>query len=390
MSTSAPSRLKEPLHVLFTILGYAWRSGSETHVRDLAVGLTRRGHRVTIFAPTVGEMALEARRHGVAVVDCVADLKAPPDLIHANHVLPIAEALLAFPQTRALWTCHDRIAWHDEPPLFPQILRYAGVDEICLERIRLAGIDSNHSILLPNGVDLLRIPDRPAQLASRPLSAAVFGKANAVAPLVASACRHARIRLTAIGGAGGPVKSEPESELVCHDIVFATARAASEAIACGCAVVLVDARGFGGLVSLARYESMRANNFGLRCLAAPPTVEALGKAIREYDPGDALAVSKQHREERNIERVLDELEQTYAQMLAEPLSTYGDGFMDALAVYLRQFTPHPSPEAKWPWHRERIALQARIADLEEQVQRRRPLAGLVRRISEVLRNKRVN
>ncbi len=362
MLTSLTRRPDSSLHILFTIIGYAWRSGSETHVRDLALGLVRRGHKVTIFAPTLGELAFETRRYGVNVTDSISQLKTKPDLIHGNHVIPLAEAFLAFPQTPALWTCHDWLAWHDEPPLFPQILRYAAVDEICSQRVLSAGVAPSKLILLPNSVDLSRIPERPSPLHERPVKAAVFGKANAIAPMLAEACGEIGAELTRIGD--GLSASEPERVLVGCDLVFATARAASEALACGCAVIVVDARGFGGLVTSHNYPRMRDDNFGLRRLVGRNSAAAILEAARAYDPIDAAAVTRRHRTERNIDSVLNLLEETYGEILAEPLTLDRDAFDRSLAHYLRQFTPHASADANWPWHRERTALQAELAALE--------------------------
>jgi hypothetical protein len=73
--------------------------------------------------------------------------------------------------------------------------------------------------------------------------------------------------------------------------VFAKARAAIEAMAVGCAVILCDARGAGTLVTSANVEELRHWNFGFRVLTAPLTAAQLQSQIKSYDAADAAAVS---------------------------------------------------------------------------------------------------
>jgi hypothetical protein len=199
---------------------------------------------------------------------------------------------------------------------------------------------------------------RQRALPAKPRRAIVFGKATAVMSSIAAACDREGVTLHAIGGPAAPVSPDPEQMLADCDIVFATARAASEAIACGCAVVLVDARGFGGPVTADNYRECARNNFGLRCLTAPPEIDQIVKAIQHFDPKDAVKVTEEHRAERGIDRLLDHAERLYADMLTEPVSDAE--FLPALAKYLRQFTPHKAPNAGWPWQREQIHLQQQI------------------------------
>ena len=51
-----------PISVLFTNNALATRAGTETYVRDAALALLRRGHRVAAFSLVLGEIADELRR----------------------------------------------------------------------------------------------------------------------------------------------------------------------------------------------------------------------------------------------------------------------------------------------------------------------------------------
>ena len=117
------------LRVLITNLAVAHSSGTETYVRDLAAGLTRLGHRPIVYSTVVGPLGEEIAATGTAVVDDLARLRRPPDVIHGNHHHETMTALLHFPGVPGVFFCHDRVAWHDEAPLFPRLRRYVAVDD---------------------------------------------------------------------------------------------------------------------------------------------------------------------------------------------------------------------------------------------------------------------
>src|SRR5437764_10996660 len=125
------------LRVLITNATLAGRTDTEVFVRDLAVGLLRRGHTPVVYAPGPGELAGEIARAGVAVVEDLAALSVPPDLIHGQHHPEAVTALLRFPGAPALFVCHDRLAWHDRPPRFGRVRRYVAVDDTCRHRLPL-------------------------------------------------------------------------------------------------------------------------------------------------------------------------------------------------------------------------------------------------------------
>ena len=72
------------LRVLITNLAVSHPSGTETYVRDLAAGLTRLGHRPIVYSTVLGALAEEIAAAGTAVVDDLARLRQPPDVIHGN------------------------------------------------------------------------------------------------------------------------------------------------------------------------------------------------------------------------------------------------------------------------------------------------------------------
>ncbi len=355
--------------ILLTNIWLADFAGSEVVTRDLSLGLLRRGHRPIVYAPKLGEVAAEMSARGVAVIDDLRKLAERPDLIHAHHVIPCGEALIRFPDVPAIQTCHAFEHWVEAPAHFPQIGAYVAVDEACRDRlVHREGIASERVIVLPNAVDLRRVPARPQRLRERPQRALAFGKAASM-PELKQVCDQLGIAYEAIGRAAGTVHPNPEQALVGFDLVFASARAALEALCCGCAVIVCDYRGLGGLVTSQNYSSMRAGNFGLRCLGDAVTIERCIREVGAYDRADATLVAERARDEADLERLLDRFERLYAEILAGSRRPVIDrnAHEHAAARFLHEYLPRRPDDGRWPWLSQRHDLQGEIEAIESRL-----------------------
>jgi hypothetical protein len=335
-------------------------------VRDLALGMLRRGHRPIVYAPRLGDIASEIAARGVPVIDDLRKLAERPDLIHAHHTVPCGEAIIRFPEVPALQTCHAFESWIEAPAHFPQIGCYVAVDEACRDRlVHLEGIAAERVVVLHNAVDLRRIPARPQPLNERPRRALAFGKAAAV-PEVRAACEARGIAFETLGNPVGRVHPRPEQDVVAFDLVFATARCALEALCCGCAVIVCDARGFGGLVTMENFATMRARNFGLRCLSEPVTVERCAQEIELYDRDEVCAVAKHARRDADLDQLLDAFERLHAELLTGARRPAIDprAHSEAVGRFLNDHLPRRPGDGRWPWMAEKHALQQRLEALE--------------------------
>ena len=361
------------LTILITNIWLDNRAGSEVVVRDLALGLLRRGHRPIVYSPMLGGMAEEIRARGVAVIDDLRKLAEAPDILHAHHSIPCGEALIRFPHVPAIYVCHSFDIWLEAPVHFPQIGAYVAVDEACRDRlVQTEGIDPAKVLIVPNAVDLRRIPLRPEPLPEKPQRALAFGKA-CVVPQIGAACERAGLEYSAIGPQVGRASACPEQDLVDFDVVFASARAALEALCCGCAVVVCDSRGMGGMVTSRNFQNLRTRNFGLRTLVEPVTVERCIEELRRYDAQDATLVAGQARRDADLERSLDRFEQLYAEILDGPRRpSFGpEPHADAVARFLHENLPRRPGDPRWPWMAERQQLLERIRSLEDEVRKER-------------------
>ena len=309
----------EGLTVLITNVRLDGRTGTETWVQDAARELQRQGHRPVVYTPRGGPTAEALRRDTIPVVGDPRDLAEPPDVIHGHHTNPTLTALLAFPRTPAVLFIHDWEALHDRPVQHPRIRRIAPVDATCADRALEEGFATDEVELVPNFVDLRRFSPRGA-LPTRPRRALLFD--NQAHPtnhggVIAAACEHAGITLDIVGAATGTATDRPEELLGEYDLVFAKAKAALEAMASGCAVILVHERGVGGLVTSESFAPMRRLNFGRRLLREPVSLEVLAAQIAAYDAADAAAVTARVREECSLSATVTRLVGLYREVIAE-------------------------------------------------------------------------
>ncbi|MCP1625612.1 glycosyltransferase [Pseudomonas nitroreducens] len=338
----------KPLRVLITNNTLGGRAGSELYVRDLALALMRRGHLPVAYSSQLGEVAEELRRATVPVIDDLNALNTPPDVIHGQHHLDAVTAMLHFPRVPALYICHGWLPWEEVPPALPAIGRYLAVDDLCLERLLTTpGIPPERCEVLYNFVDLQRFKQRPA-LPERPRSALIFSNYAAGQPALEAmrnACHRAGIeQVDVVGSGSGNSVKEPARILGNYDLVFAKARAAIEAMASGCAVMVADQVGLAGMVRSDNLAELRRLNFGVRSMQRLPLDEdTLLAQIQRYDSQDARRVSDWIRQDADMERVVDRWLQIYAQLIDESANGKGtstpESQLRAGAAYLRWLAP---------------------------------------------------
>src|SRR5690242_8884398 len=105
------------MRVLIANATLATLTGTETYVRDLALGLLRRRHEPVVYSPEPGEIARALESRCVTVVDDLRNVSAVPAVIHGNHNTELMTALLHFPNVPAVFFCHSATDWNSSPPV---------------------------------------------------------------------------------------------------------------------------------------------------------------------------------------------------------------------------------------------------------------------------------
>src|SRR5579864_5511859 len=145
------------LKILLTNISLRGRSGTEIVTRDTAMALSRRDHSCVVYCPDPGAIAEDLRIFGIPVVEDIRLLQRPFDIIHGHHLPTTATVMARFPETPAIFVCHDFAAWHDTPPQLPAIRRFVAVDETVADRLTTdAGLPPSMTSILLNTVDLER------------------------------------------------------------------------------------------------------------------------------------------------------------------------------------------------------------------------------------------
>jgi len=308
------------VNILITNIWLDHHAGTEVGVRDMALELHRRGHHVEVYSPELGEVAKEIRNSGVFITDRLEDLRATPDIIHAQHFVPAMDVMLQFPGVPAVYMLHDRTHPADHPPKMQQIRKYIAVDHNCLERLLIDnGIPQERTGVLYNYVDLNRFKVRE-NIAEKPRKALVFSnyakKDNHFA-IIEEACNQSGIPVDVLGKGFGKDVSDPESMIHEYDLVFAKAKAAMEAMSTGAGVITCDFRGLGGFVTPAEFDHFRMFNFGMRTLNRAIEVKSLVEEIRKYNMEDIIKVTRLIRKEADFKTYMDKLLQIYDQAIQD-------------------------------------------------------------------------
>jgi len=310
--------MKWPLRVLITSHALAGRSGSEMYVHDLAKELLARGHTPIVYSPRLGPLARELTLATVAVVDDLDQIAQPPDVIHGQHTLESAIALLHFPRTPAIYVCHDWCWENDIPPKISRIRQFVAVDHTVRDRLILReGIPEASVSVVNNGVDLQRFMPR-GELPAVPQRALVFSNymTSEQLAIVRAACARRNLEVDGVGANFGNVSSQPEAIIGQYDLVFAKGRCAWESLASGVAVVVCDTWGIGPLVTIENFEFARQRNFGRRLLQTTLSEVAVDEQLGHYNAADAMQVSRRIREVCSLESMVDRLVAIYEQAIS--------------------------------------------------------------------------
>ena len=305
------------LRILLTNNTLDRRAGTELVVLELARALRQRGHQPVAYSTALGEVAEEIRLAGVPVISSLDELGATPDLIHGQHHLEGMTAMLRYPDRPAIYVCNGWSRWEERPPRFSSIMKYVAVGDLTRERVLVeTGIGGEDVEVIGNFVDIGRFALRH-NIAPVPKRAVIFSNyvvpGSPFAQFVTLACQQSGIeKLTILGSGTGRPSPRPEVVLEQSDLVFAVGRSALEAMAMGCAVIVAHPEGLAGMVTMAKVEKMRLQNFGLASLDPNRlTVEALREEMARYDADEIAAVSRFIRRDADLELAVDRYLQVY-------------------------------------------------------------------------------
>ena len=332
------------MRILITNNRLDYRGGAESFVGDLARGLQAEGHQVMAYSSDPGRRPRMLEHDAIPVTTDPLALPFKPDIIHAQHHLDAMTAIASLPGVPAIYHCHGAV-WKECVPIHPRIRHYLAMSSFLRERMVVErNIAPDKIDVLHNSVDTARF--RTVCTPPPSISRALFYNGShlpggSTTEAVSRACTSLGIHLDFIGKYFSRSVPDPENVLHGYDLVFASGRSAIDALASGCAVIVLGRNSCGPLVCVDNFSALRDSNFSIAANCPPPDPANVIESIRSYDPAQAAAVTARTRDEADSKRMVARLLPLYQRVIDDHRGRPTDPAAEAtaLANYLRELTP---------------------------------------------------
>ncbi|WP_009962927.1 glycosyltransferase [Verrucomicrobium spinosum] len=302
------------MRVLITNNSLSARAGTELVVYEIGRELRRRGHEVAAYSSTLGEVAELMVGSSIPVVNQPEACPFQPNIIHGQHHLDAMTALLAFPNTPAVYHTHGGVPWVERPPVHPRILHYIAMCEDLADVTRInLGLQRDQVTALPNWVDLNRFRGNH-QPPAKPERAVLFGGGLGDPAMVAKlrpAFEPLGIRLDSTADWTETDRRTPELALPRYDIALASGRSALEAMASGCAVIIANHESSTGWVRPDNFAMLKRQNFAPKRPDPGFDASTIQTFLSAYDAESARKVTLMTREQCELIRAVDRLLELY-------------------------------------------------------------------------------
>ncbi len=331
------------MKILITNSTVAKPGGAECFVRDLGQALAGRGHEVAAYITTPVSGRSSAAGETLPIFHDLDALPFRPDVIHAQHHLDAMAVIIGLPGVPAVYHCHGAV-WRESLPLHPRILHYLAMSRTLAERMIIeSNLDPRTVTHWYNTVDTVRF--KKVRLPGAKIAKALFynkihGPDSPTYRAISEATAALGIDLAAVGKYfGNPIV--PESTLPEYDLVFASGKSAIDALASGCAVIVLGRTGCGELVTTDNYDRLRQVNFSIAVNSPAPGVNEVRDQLLRYDPGDCATITYWIRRDADLLARVDGLLEIYQRVVEMNRHRLPDDAEEvrAQARYLRWITP---------------------------------------------------
>lgn len=258
--------------------------GTESYVTTIGDQLQRAGHDVWVYGAGDGPLGDRARELGLRVATATTALPAELDVLLVQDLPSSLELLGSHPSVPQLYVWHSEFFDVQVPPqLEGAIAGIVTLYESAMRKIDALAVKVPVT-KLSQPVDIERFRPR-APLPERPRKALALGNylSGERLELLKRACDRAGLELRIAGALADGAIARSEDALNGADIVFAKAKVAIEAMACGRAVYVYDVFGTDGWVTSETYPALKDANFAGIDAGAKPTLDALVVDFARYD-----------------------------------------------------------------------------------------------------------
>lgn len=304
------------MKILYGNFMLSGRTGTEIVTLETTDALKKRGHDVCVYSANIGESAHALRAKGIPVISHLADTPWQPDIAHCNQ-WPLSINIAAhFPLVPQVYVCHDYEHWLNTAIDLSVVRTWASVSELLAQRICRDLGKEVAVVRLLNAVDLDVF--RPRQpLPEKPRRALLDAKQEWVIAQVQKACDKAGLPLDVVGPAVNRTIDDFAAHLHGYDLVFGSGRIPTEALAIGCAVIVMDGRGYAGLVTSTNVADWWRRNFGLQILTGALDPDMIAQDIAHYDAADSAKAAQYIRAHASLDDYMTQLEGVYQRTVDE-------------------------------------------------------------------------
>lgn len=338
------------MKILFANHSLTRFGGTEVVIRDLGLKLMARGHEVAVYSSRKVSPGASLADVGIQTTNRLNNLPFIPDLIHGQHAMETMTAVIGLPGVPAVYCCHGATRF-DAQPRHPRIVLYTAMSGSM--KIRMAvesNIPEDMIEVVHNAVDLDRFRI-VREATERPRRALVYNRMASARTLLGSAIvKAAELRGIEVdfSRSGEDLRTirAPEDVLVDYDIVFASGKSAIDALACGCAVIVISGTangwapaGLGDLVTPENFHGLRAANFAAPVNAPPATASTVGAEMDKYDRQRVRETGLIARSLTDLDEMVDRYLSIYGRAIERaPAAADKRAERDAAHHYLRSLT----------------------------------------------------
>jgi glycosyltransferase involved in cell wall biosynthesis len=251
--------------------------GSETFTYALIAALKKAGHDVDLFTNQPG---LVSDRIATDLKVYCKRLKDSYDLILANHNTCVRSV---YDRGPVIQTCHGIYPKLEQPSDLANA--WVSISREVKNYLKSLGKEST---LIYNGIDCNRFkPVKPPEKKIRKVLS--LSHSEELNNILASMLANYRVKLVTINKYRNPVW-EIESLMQQCDLVISLGRGAYEAMACGCAVLVLDYRPYmkavlgDGIITRDNINDLMLNNCSGRRLMRNDVREMLTESFDKYSP----------------------------------------------------------------------------------------------------------
>ncbi len=342
------------LTIVMTNIVMAERTGTEVATYELSLELHKRGHRVFVYSPTLGRLASDLSNRGVPVVDDISQINIIPDVIHGNHNVALATAMIRFRESPAIFVCHDAASPFDKPFLSPRITKYVAVDYACRERLIACGVDDHKIEDVINAVDLAAYHEREIFSPTPNKALAIikeFQNKNLKERYISTLIECCKIKNISIELVGRGVNNEIaylSSLIYDFDICFSYSRSAIESCCAGAQVIITDEFSYGGVLDASLVKTWPKNHLGRRVSLGVVDKKNILAGIDSYDVSVVRDAMIACRELTNLSTLVLTWERIYNDSISNFHKSSFDSVSDDknLSYFISGFLPRALMEIR--------------------------------------------